>query len=169
VKPDLQEFILRQLNGHRIMTIASNRPDGWPQATTVAYVNDGIVLYCFVARLGQKFANVARDPRVSVAIASDFSNPMKIAGLSLAGKAALVKNRDDFRRVHGLYVKRIPEYAAWPEPNPDFAPLLRIVPEIISVLDYSKGFGHSDLITVSESDLDGKVEKKRHDWFGFAR
>jgi len=24
------------------MTVATNRPDGWPQATTVGYVNDGL-------------------------------------------------------------------------------------------------------------------------------
>ena len=27
------------------MTVATNRPDGWPQATTVGYVNDGLTLY----------------------------------------------------------------------------------------------------------------------------
>jgi nitroimidazol reductase NimA-like FMN-containing flavoprotein (pyridoxamine 5'-phosphate oxidase superfamily) len=27
------------------MTVATNRADGWPQATTVGYVNDGLTLY----------------------------------------------------------------------------------------------------------------------------
>src|SRR5215472_15540574 len=30
--------ILEPLDQHRIMTPATNRPDGWPQATTVGYV-----------------------------------------------------------------------------------------------------------------------------------
>lgn len=47
------------------MTMATIRPDGWPQATMVGYVNDGYLLYCFVARNTQKFANVERDPRIS--------------------------------------------------------------------------------------------------------
>ena len=50
-------------------------------------------------------------------------------------------------------MKRCPEYAAWPRPDPALAPLLRITPEIVSVLDYSKGFGHSDLVTISPRDL----------------
>ncbi len=29
------------LDQHRIMTVATVRPDGWPQATTVGYVNEG--------------------------------------------------------------------------------------------------------------------------------
>jgi hypothetical protein len=35
----LKSKILELLNQHRLMTIATNRPDGWPQATTVGYVN----------------------------------------------------------------------------------------------------------------------------------
>jgi len=57
------------------MTIATLRPDGWPQATMVGYVNDGFLLYCFVARSTQKFANIQRDPRVSIAIGSDATDP----------------------------------------------------------------------------------------------
>ena len=37
--------ILEILDQHRLMTIATNRPDGWPQATTVGYVNDGLTIY----------------------------------------------------------------------------------------------------------------------------
>ena len=28
----------------------------------------------------------------------------------------------------------------------------RVSPEVISVLDYSKGFGHTDLVTISAAD-----------------
>jgi hypothetical protein len=41
----LKSKILELLNQHRLMTIATNRPDGWPQATTVGYVNDGLTIY----------------------------------------------------------------------------------------------------------------------------
>lgn len=44
------------------MAIATNQPDGWPQATLVGYVNDWPFIYCFVARNSQKHANVLRDP-----------------------------------------------------------------------------------------------------------
>ena len=59
----LKRLILRLLNEHRVMTLATNRPDGWPQATTVGYVNDGFLLYCYVARNTQKYANILRDAR----------------------------------------------------------------------------------------------------------
>lgn len=41
----LRDQILTLLEQHRIMTVATLRPDGWPQATTVGYANDGFTLY----------------------------------------------------------------------------------------------------------------------------
>jgi len=146
----------------------------------VGYVNDGYMLYCFVARNAQKHANILRDPRVSISIGSDARQPLNIKGLSLAGRASPVTDQGEFDYVAGLRLKRYPEYAALPPPvfhggalsriapQPSSASvvLLRIAPEIFSVLDYSKGFGHSDLITFSERDLDVHIESLRHRWDG---
>lgn len=180
MKPGLKDLIIRLLNEHRVMTIATNRPDGWPQATMVGYVNDGFMLYCFVARDAQKRANILRDPRVSVAIGSDAPRPLDIKGLSLAGRASVVTDRGEFDYVARLRVKRFPEYAAVPpvvlregasqrispQPSSTGVVMLRIVPEIISVLDYSKGFGHSDLVTFSERDLDLHIDSRSDRWDG---
>ena len=174
----LKNLVLQLLNEHRVMTIATNRPDGWPQATMVGYVNDGFLLYCFVAWDSQKYANVLRDSRVSVAIGSDPPLPRDIKGLSLAARASKVTDREEFDYISALRLRRYPEYAgsphvvmtndaaqrAAPRPSPDSVVLLRIVPEIISVLDYSKAFGHSDLIAFSERDLDLHIGSLRHHW-----
>jgi nitroimidazol reductase NimA-like FMN-containing flavoprotein (pyridoxamine 5'-phosphate oxidase superfamily) len=165
--PALQEAAVCILDQHRIMTLATNRPDGWPQATVVGYANDGLKIYCFISRLSQKYANIARDPRVSIAIASDFSQPLEIKGLSLAGKAVNVTQAPEFSRACELFIKRYPEYSDWPRPNPAFAPMLCISPTVISVLDYSKGFGHSDLIKIEEEEL-RPIGTKWDRWFGRA-
>ena len=47
-----------------------------------------------------------------------------------------------------------------PPPAPATVPLLRITPEIVSILDYSKGFGHADLVRVSDDDLEDFVEAR---------
>ena len=41
----LHEKILAILSGATDMTIATVRPDGYPQATTVGYVHDGVKIY----------------------------------------------------------------------------------------------------------------------------
>jgi nitroimidazol reductase NimA-like FMN-containing flavoprotein (pyridoxamine 5'-phosphate oxidase superfamily) len=163
--PELRDSIVGILDQHRIMTLATNRPDGWPQATVVGYANDGLKIYCFVSRLSQKYANIVRDPRVSAAIASDFSQPLEIKGLSLGGKAAPVTQDPEFSRACDVFIKRHPEYANWPRPNPAFAPILRIMPTVVSVLDYSKGFGHSELVKIEQEDL-RPAGSQRHHWFG---
>jgi len=162
--PRLKALILRLLHEHRVMTMATLRPDGWPQATMVGYVNDGFFLYCFVARSTQKFANIQRDPRVSIAIGSDAANPMQVRGLSLAGHASEVNDRSEFDEIAALRLRKFPEYAALPAPKPTQVALLRIAPDIISVLDYEHGFGHSELVTFSERDLDVHLETQSHPW-----
>jgi len=166
MKSDLRKLAESILDGHRLMTIATNRKDGWPQATIVGYANDGLVIYFLIARLSQKFANIKNDSRVSAAIGSDFSDPDTIKGLSLAGRAGIVTKADEYDRAISVFLKRFPEYEAWPLPNPASAPLMKITPEILSVLDYSKGFGHSDLVTVEEGDLRHAAAQPAADWSG---
>ena len=74
----LQQKILEILDQHRLMTVATNRPDGWPQATTVGYVNEGLTLYFLCAPQSQKAQNLARDDRISLTIDHDTSDPMAI-------------------------------------------------------------------------------------------
>ncbi len=182
MKRGLKDLILRLLTERRIMTIATNRPDGWPQATMVGYVNDGFLLYCFIARNTQKHANILRDPRVSIALGADAQQPLDIKGLSMAGRACVVTDRAELDHVAELRRRRFPEYADLPppvfrgdgvleriapKPSPAEVVLLRIAPEIISVLDYSRGFGHSDLVTFSERDLDVHLSSARHNWTNY--
>jgi hypothetical protein len=42
MEDEIKRKILTLLDQHRIMTVATLRPDGWPQATTVGYVNEGL-------------------------------------------------------------------------------------------------------------------------------
>jgi uncharacterized protein YhbP (UPF0306 family) len=164
MKASFRELIIRLLNEHRIMTIATNRPDGWPQATVVSYANDGLVLYAFIARNGQKYANLLRDPRISGTIARDYSQPLAIKGLSFAGQALVIEDRGEIDHAYALLLARYPEYKIRPQPIATEVPLIRVTPAVVSIIDYSKGFGHTDLVRVGESDLAEFVESRRHHW-----
>jgi general stress protein 26 len=164
MKDAFKRQIVELLDQHRIMTIATNRPDGWPQATVVGYANDGLIIYCLIARDSQKFANISRDPRVSLAIANDYPQPLQIKGLSIAARAVEAADPGEIEHVAEILLRRYPEYKVMPRPNPAVVPMLRITPEIISILDYSKGFGHTDLVRVTDNDLAEYVESRRHHW-----
>jgi nitroimidazol reductase NimA-like FMN-containing flavoprotein (pyridoxamine 5'-phosphate oxidase superfamily) len=167
MKKAFKAQVIELLDRHRIVTVATNRPDGWPQATVVGYCNDGLVIYCLIGRDSQKFANIAADPRVGLAIANDYPQPLQIKGLSIAARA--VETADPAEREHAreLLLRRYPEYKIKPAPDPRAVPLMRITPEIVSILDYSKGFGHTDLVRVSDDDLEDFIEARRHHWATF--
>ena len=145
----IRNQILALLDQHRIMTIATLRPDGWPQATTVGYVNEGLTLYFLCGLDSQKAANLARDDRVSLAIDHDTPDLMAITGLSMAARAQVVVDRDEASRILGLFPLKYPENIAVPipMPTPEDVKIFRVTPTVISVLDYSKGFGHTELVT----------------------
>jgi nitroimidazol reductase NimA-like FMN-containing flavoprotein (pyridoxamine 5'-phosphate oxidase superfamily) len=167
MKSQFKRQIVDLLNQHRIMTIATNRPDGWPQATVVSYANDGLIIYCRISRDSQKCANIARDPRVSLAIAKDYPQPLQIRGLSVAAHVVEVTDRGERDHAAEVLLQRYPEYKVLPRLDPAAVPTFRLTPEFVSVLDYSKGFGHSDLVKVTDNDLAEFVEARRHHWAGF--
>ena len=147
----MQKKIRGLLDGHRIMTIATLRPDGWPQATTVGYVNEGLTLWFLCGLQSQKARNLALDDRVSITVDHDTPDLMSITGLSMAARAHRVTDRAEAEKVIAMlplkYPDAPPSTARIKMPAPEEVALFRVVPEIVSVLDYTKGFAHTDLVT----------------------
>src|SRR5512146_2571013 len=99
---ELERKILSLLDRHRIMTLATLRPDGWPQATTVGYANEGLTLYFLCGKDSQKAANLAREDRVSLTIDHDTPQVMQITGLSMAARAQAVSDPGEARKAMEL-------------------------------------------------------------------
>jgi len=131
---------------HHLMSVATLRPDGWPHATLVNYLADGLTLYFLVAQDSQKRANIAADPRISIAIGGDADGPPQ--GLSLAGRATLI---EDPLWVEALNRKiwRTPEFARFePHPSGHAVALLRFTPQWVSLIDYAAHPGRTQLFAV---------------------
>lgn len=148
----LQSKIEKVLDDHRIMTIATNRADGWPQATTVGFAHEGLNLYFLCGRESQKAKNIARDDRVSLTVDHDCGEVMEITGVSVAGHAKPVTDRGQAARVLNMLMERYPpQKAALPDiPGPDDVLVCEVKPTVISLLDYSEGFGHTELVHLQE-------------------
>jgi nitroimidazol reductase NimA-like FMN-containing flavoprotein (pyridoxamine 5'-phosphate oxidase superfamily) len=150
---EIKNKISTLLDQHRIMTVATLRPDGWPQATTVGYANDGLTLYFLCGPDSQKAANLAQDDRVSLTIDHDTPQVMEITGLSMAARAQAVVDPTEANKALRMLLMKYPEQFAipGPMPKPNEVKIFRVTPIVISVLDYTKGFGHADLVTVETS------------------
>ena len=149
---NLKAKILEILDRHRLMTVATNRLDGWPQATTVGYVSIELTLYFWCSPLSQKALNLTRDTRISLAIADDVSDPTSIAGLSMAAEAELENSPAEISKALSLLYVKYPEYGPYRASELDEILVYRVTPKVISVIDYTKGFGHTDLIVFDVGD-----------------
>jgi nitroimidazol reductase NimA-like FMN-containing flavoprotein (pyridoxamine 5'-phosphate oxidase superfamily) len=105
----ISEKILTLLDQHRIMTVATLRPDGWPQATTVGYVNEGLTLYFLCGLDSQKAKNLAIDNRISLTIDHDTADLMAITGLSMAARAQAVADRAEAEKVLRMLPLKYPD------------------------------------------------------------
>src|SRR3974390_2555935 len=106
---EIRSKILSILDQHRVMRIATNRPDGWPQTTTVGYANDGMTIYFLCGATSQKAANLARDDRVSLAIDDDPDQVMEIKGLSMAAHTQMVTEGAELAKAGQLLIRRYPQ------------------------------------------------------------
>lgn len=130
------------------MTIATVREDGYPQATIVSFANDGLTIYFGTAANSQKARNIARSNKVSLTVSRGYKARSEIEGLSVAGLATLVSDPFEEQKIGGLLIEKFPQIPDFLPPNQGKIALFRIEPEVISLIDYSKGFGHSELIKV---------------------
>jgi general stress protein 26 len=149
-----REFILEILDTANDLTLATNRPDGWPQATTASFVHDGLRLYIVVGRDGQKAKNIARDRRVSVVVDVPYRDWSEIRGLSMGAEAELITDAEEIGRIGALMMVRFgAQVSDLASVNSSDIAFVRIQPKVISILDYTKGFGHTELVEVTAADL----------------
>jgi hypothetical protein len=86
---------------------------------------------------------------MSLTIDHDTADLMTITGLSMAAHAHAVVDRAEAEKVLRMLPLKYPDAPPLPikMPSPDEVRLFRVTPTVISVLDYSKGFGHTDLVS----------------------
>jgi len=144
--PRLEQEIISILDDANDMTIATVRENGYPQATTVSYVNDDLKIYFGCAANSQKAKNLARNNKVSLTVNLPYASWNDIRGLSLGGRAERVTDPQEAEQAGQLMFEKFPQVARYAPAELEDIVLFRVTPEVISVLDYRKGFGHSDLI-----------------------
>ena len=165
MKEHLRSKILEILQACPDLAIATLREDGFPQNTTVSFVHDGMTMYCGVGAGSQKAINMRRDPRISITMTAPYETWDAITGLSIAARAEEVTSPDTMNKIGLLMLNRFPQIANMDPPaEMGDACFFQFTPFIISVLDYSKGFGHADLVTVEADDLTETLASHRHDW-----
>jgi len=143
-----KDFVLHVLDNASDLTLATLRPDGYPQATTVSFAHDGMNLYVGIGKHSQKAANIRYSDKVSLTVNLPYQDWREIQGLSMSARAAIVADGASADAARNCLLARFPQIAEWGDAAQasDIA-FLKITPQVISILDYSKGFGHTELAT----------------------
>ena len=145
---EIRKTIRSIMDGADDMTIATIRPDGFPQATTVNFVNEGLTIYFSSDSDSQKTQNIAACNKVSLTINLPYLDWTQICGLSMAATAERLSVLEEKERVGKLILAKFPQAAQYSPESMDDVALFRVEPEVISVLDYSIEFGHTDEVSV---------------------
>jgi nitroimidazol reductase NimA-like FMN-containing flavoprotein (pyridoxamine 5'-phosphate oxidase superfamily) len=160
----VEETITRILDSRRIMAISTVRPDGWPQTTIVGYANDGLDVYFVIFRSSQKFANIQRDDRVSIAVGEEPRDLRELKAVFAGAHAVEVTDLREGEHAWRLLVERHPNLAHFELPEQAETALIRATCKFVSVLDYSKGFGHSEAMTFGDGPAATAHATRTDDW-----
>jgi hypothetical protein len=161
---ELQAKIVDILERCMDMTVATVMADGAPHATVVSFAHDGLTLYFGCGASSHKAANIARDPRVALTVTPPYAGWDAIQGLSIEAEAHEVTAPAELVEGQALMLRRFPQLAAFEVPEPGTIKVFRLRPTLVAVLDYSKGFGHTDVVRVGDDDIAESLESMAHHW-----
>jgi nitroimidazol reductase NimA-like FMN-containing flavoprotein (pyridoxamine 5'-phosphate oxidase superfamily) len=142
-----QAFVLQVLDTAQDLTLATIRPDGYPQATTVSFAHEDMLIYVGIGRHSQKAENIRANGKVSLTINLPYQDWRAIRGLSMSAFAEVLDVAQEISQAAACLERRFPAVQEWC--GPDMAQevaFVRIRPQMVSVIDYSKGFGHTELV-----------------------
>lgn len=139
---------IAMLDTHRTMAISTVRPDGWPQTTIVGYANEGWALYFLIFRSSQKFMNIERDNRISIAVGTEPKDLREAKAVCAGAYASEITDESERRNVWKLLVERHTNLADFELPEASETAMMRAICKHVSVVDYTQGLGHTEALTI---------------------
>lgn len=158
VDPGRSELATTILGKANELTLATVRTDGSPHASTVNFAADGLLLYAAISIDGGKAHDLGGDDRVALTVNAPYDDWSGIQGMSIDGRAAFVTDPTELSFASALLLQKLPAYAriiaqptVLPWPGMLF---IRITPERLALLDYTKGFGHTESFDLRNPDAE---------------
>lgn len=153
MNPKSLALIMQLLDECKDLTLATVRADGAPQANIVNFAHDRLTLYFATDRGSQKIRNLQTCNKVSLALRVDYEDWASVKGLSIAATAeVLADDNAEAQRAKECLSRRFRDAGNSPSPQDQAtAVFVKVTPTEICVIDYSKGYGHRDLVRIPEA------------------
>jgi nitroimidazol reductase NimA-like FMN-containing flavoprotein (pyridoxamine 5'-phosphate oxidase superfamily) len=160
----VEHTAVKILGSHRIMSISTVRPDGWPQTTVVGYANKGFDLFFLIFRASQKFANIQRDDRISVAIAGEPRDLGELKAFYAGAHASEISDPEEREAAWRLLMERHSNLAGFQIPDAGDAAFMRARCKYVSVLDFAQGLGHREQLIIDAEGVPIDVQTGKDHW-----
>jgi general stress protein 26 len=147
MKERAKKEVMNYLKEKEICSLATLRRDGYPQANMVDYVNDGLTFYIATYATASKVDNIRFNPKVSLTVEEKSDDLTKTKGVSLAGEAFVLTDKNQIQRARRILIKKFPYVAEFPAKELAW---IKVKPRVIYFVDYRKGIGHQDIIEISK-------------------
>lgn len=162
----MKQTAIEILDSHRIMSVSTIRPDGWPQTTIVGYANEGFDIFFLIFRTSQKFANIAHDDRVSIAVGPEPKSLRELAAVYAGAHAGEITDPKLREHAWWLLKRRHSKLMDFESPDLTETALMRATCKYVSVLDFGQGIGHSEQLVVGDGSATEVLPRK--DQWGLA-
>lgn len=160
----MEENAVEILDSHQTMAISTLRPDGWPQTTIVGYANEGLTLYFLIFRSSQKLKNIRLDRRISFAVGGDSKELSQATAVYAAAHASEVTEPEERAHGWGVLASRHPNLKEFELPDKAQAAMMKAVCQHVSVVDYRKGLGHTEDLSVGDGNTPEAHDARIEDW-----
>ena len=140
VSVEVRPQVLDYLRDHKTLTLATASATGMPRATTLAYVNDGVLLYVWTRPDTTTARHMEENPVVSFAIDEFTENWRETKGIQGVGEPQVVLNPDELRRAVGQFEEKFPALAGALSSGVSF---FRISPTELQFIDNSSAPGET--------------------------
>jgi uncharacterized protein YhbP (UPF0306 family) len=142
----LRARIVEVLQSQHLMTLATLRPDGYPQASILNYIADDFTLYFATDAASQKAANIRLNNKVSAAIAVETEDFYRLSGLSMTGVARRIVEKEVADEYSLRLFRRLPQSKRYVPQDTEQLAVFAVTPVVISLIDYASGFGTTHLL-----------------------
>ncbi|MFH1721776.1 MAG: pyridoxamine 5'-phosphate oxidase family protein [Candidatus Altiarchaeota archaeon] len=144
-KKELEEKIVSYMKEHKVCHLATGHYES-PAAHTLHYFNKGLDIYFTTADKTEKMKHINANPHVGLTIDEPADDWNKIKGIQLKGKAEIVSQK--IRPVvKEAFEKKFP-FIKELGGVPDHHVFVKVSPEKIYFLDYSRGLGKREIFNV---------------------
>lgn len=147
---EVKRKIIDYMEKTRFCSLATvGRRSKEPRAAIIYYENSGLDIYFNTGKATQKALNIMANPAVAITIHHDNPSAKEISdtrGILYIGRANVVEEKD-FNKVPDGVLKLYDMVNSF---YPGASIIFKVTPKKIHFIDYSKGFGHRDVLEVDD-------------------